>query len=142
MGMGVRKLLGMFQVILLAVLLVGCDFRQQQTEQVQDRSGYNETLVKQSSQSLDALADSDQQAVNIDSHPGKALHDANCISCHDTGKYESSARQVNGFPALLAQVRRCNANLNPGLSDDEIKQVADYLNQAFYGATGMRKSGL
>lgn len=129
---------GIFQMILLTVLLVGCDLRQQQTEQKPD----NAALVEQPSQGADVVVGSAQQAASLDSHPGKLLHDANCISCHDTGKYQSAARQISGFPALLAQVRGCNANLNPGLEDNAIKQVADYLNQAFYSATGTKESEL
>ena len=33
---------------------------------------------------------------------------------------------------LLAQVRRCDANLGTRLFDEDMEQVADYLNQAFY----------
>lgn len=71
-------------------------------------------------------------AVNIDAHPGKALHDSNCISCHDSAIYTRKDRKVSDFPMLLAQVKRCDANLRSRLPDEEIKQVADYLNQAYY----------
>ena len=140
-GMGGRGFLGIldvFQIVLLTVLLVGCDLRPQQAEQKPD----NTELVQQSFQSSDVTAGSVEQAASLDAHPGKLLHDANCISCHDTGKYQSAARQISGFPALLKQVRGCNANLNPGLKDNEIRQVADYLNQAFYSTTGTKESEL
>lgn len=133
---------GVFSGVLLTALLAGCDFQKQQAEQVREGSNDNGTLLTQSSQVSGGALNSAPQAVDIDLHPGKALHDANCISCHDATKYQSVARRLSDFPALLTQVRRCNANLNPRLSDGELKQVADYLQQAFYNTTGTRDSEL
>lgn len=70
--------------------------------------------------------------VSIDLHPGKTLHDANCISCHDAAVYTREDRKIADFPKLVAQVKRCDANLGSRLFDEEIEQVADYLNQAYY----------
>lgn len=75
---------------------------------------------------------STKAAANIDGHPGKTLHDSNCISCHDSAIYAREDRKIADFPQLLAQVKRCNANLGARFSDDEIAQVTDYLNQAYY----------
>lgn len=65
-------------------------------------------------------------------HAGKKIHDANCISCHDSSVYTREERRVQDFPKLLAQVRLCDANLGTSLFDEDIEQVADYLNQAYY----------
>ena len=124
--MGDNKIWGIFQWVLLAVLLVGCDLQKQSAEQEQGAGEANDASVGQRKVVVSAV----QQ--DLGSHPGKLLHDANCISCHDTGAYQSGVRKVNEFPALLAQVQRCDANLNPRLSNDDIVQITDYLNQAFY----------
>ncbi len=67
-----------------------------------------------------------------DAHPGKALHDANCISCHDSQKYTRVDRTVKDFAQLQGRVQMCDANLGKPLSAADIEQVTDYLNQAFY----------
>lgn len=63
---------------------------------------------------------------------GKEIHDKNCISCHDSSVYTRLERRMNNYPELLAQVRRCDANLATRLFDEEIQQVALYLNQTYY----------
>ncbi len=65
-------------------------------------------------------------------HPGKAVHDANCISCHDTGKYTRADRLVGDFNQLSARVRVCDANLGAKLSEKDLSSVTDYLNETFY----------
>lgn len=66
-----------------------------------------------------------------DAHPGAALHDdANCMSCHTDQPYNPSV--TTSFPKLLEKVGACNANLNVGMFDDEVAQVAEYLNQTYY----------
>ena len=109
--MRIKRNWGILQLVLL-LLLVGCDTQQKPTDGAQHASSEGDH----------------KNGV----HPGKALHDANCISCHDASAYADSGRKVKDFPALLTQVGRCNANLNPRLNDKEIVQVADYLNQTFY----------
>ena len=65
-------------------------------------------------------------------HPGKGIHDANCISCHDTGVYTRADRKVKDYSQLTAQVQRCDANLGAKLSQEDLGKVIDYLNSAFY----------
>ena len=75
-----------------------------------------------------------EQATTADAnaHPGKAIHDANCISCHDTGKYTRADRLISDFNQLSARVRVCDANLGAKLSDKDLSSVTDYLNESFY----------
>ncbi len=89
------------------------------------------TLKTTETATPDAAAKS-QLATTIDAHPGKLLHDANCISCHDASVYTRSDHKVMNFDQLSAQVRRCDANLGTGLFDEEMDQVAQYLNKAYY----------
>lgn len=66
-----------------------------------------------------------------ESHPGKALHEsADCMKCHTAKPYNPQAS--NSYPKLLKAVEFCNNNLNVGLFEDEIEQLADYLNQTYY----------
>lgn len=122
--MRITTIPGIFQWALLALLFAGCG-AQEQDSNAQSTDGGTEFVV----QSAETVAAAEP---NLDLHPGKLLHDTNCISCHDTGSYTRAARKVSDFPKLLAQVQRCDATLGPRLSDDEIGKVADYLNQAFY----------
>ena len=65
-------------------------------------------------------------------HPGKAIHDANCISCHDSGVYTRADHKMTDLPMLTAQVRRCDANLGTKLFDEDIDKVTAYLNDTYY----------
>lgn len=69
---------------------------------------------------------------DLANHPGKALHDANCISCHDSGVYTRADRSMKDFPMLAGQVRRCDANLGTRLFDEDMDNIAAYLNAAYY----------
>jgi len=63
---------------------------------------------------------------------GKELHDANCISCHDSGKYTSPDHKMKNFNQLANQVRSCDANLGVKLFDDDIDKIVNYLNDTYY----------
>lgn len=111
------RFLAVSSSLLAVMLLAGC--------------GGSERGENQSSGSAAKKA-ATQVASNTDVHPGKALHDSNCISCHDATAYTREDRKIADFPQLLAQVKRCDANLGSRLFDEEIKQVVGYLNQAYY----------
>jgi mono/diheme cytochrome c family protein len=65
-------------------------------------------------------------------HTGKEIHDANCVSCHDSGVYTRADHKMQDFTQLDAQVRRCDANLGKPLSDADIDKVIAYLNDTYY----------
>lgn len=67
-----------------------------------------------------------------DEHPGKAIHDANCISCHDSGVYTRADRKMTDLTMLAGQVRRCDANLGTQLFDEDLDKVTAYLNETYY----------
>ena len=71
--------------------------------------------------------------------PGKVLHDeANCMKCHKNLGYntDKTVRMSIGNKAQLNKaVNFCNNNLNIGWFDDEVGEVADYLNQEYYKLT-------
>jgi len=64
-------------------------------------------------------------------HPGKALHeDNNCLRCHVDKPYNPV--KTDSYPKLIKSIRFCNDNLGIGLFDDEIEELADYLNDTYY----------
>jgi mono/diheme cytochrome c family protein len=63
---------------------------------------------------------------------GQAIHDQNCISCHDSSIYSRPERRIANYSELLAQVRRCNGNLAERLYDEELQEIALYLNKTYY----------
>ncbi|WP_319379706.1 hypothetical protein [Thiomicrorhabdus sp.] len=64
-------------------------------------------------------------------HPGKELHEAaDCMKCHTAKPY--SPEKTTSFPKLVKMVGFCNDNLNVGMFEDEVEQLADYLNQTYY----------
>ncbi len=117
----------------LVILLSGCDLKPP-IEPAQEAGSSQVSPTPPAAQSTNYSIPLAQSLQPLDSanHPGKALHDANCISCHDSSRYQTALRKVADFPALLQQVERCNNHLNPQLTPDAIQQIADYLNQAFY----------
>jgi hypothetical protein len=64
-------------------------------------------------------------------HPGKALHaQADCMKCHAAKPYEPA--KSDSWPKLLKTVQSCSDNLNTGMFEDEVEQLADYLNNEYY----------
>lgn len=63
---------------------------------------------------------------------GKKLHDAHCISCHDSQLYTSKNRKISNYESLKTHVQTCATNLNKQWFEDEVADVAAYLNAEFY----------
>ncbi|MEZ5536097.1 MAG: cytochrome c [Thiolinea sp.] len=125
----------LFGLGLASVLLIGCGDKNESAQPQTQTATEADTAVNTNTEAkTDQVAGKAKAATvaDLDVHPGKSLHASNCISCHDSGVYTREDRKINDFPKLLAQVRRCDANLGSRLFDEEIEQVADYLNQAYY----------
>lgn len=67
-----------------------------------------------------------------DAARGKALHQAQCTACHDSGVYTRENRRVRSVEGLLGQVEFCNKNLGGKLSREQVNDLVQYLNQAYY----------
>lgn len=70
---------------------------------------------------------------------GKQLAEKNCIACHSemTGGdgstlYTRKDRRVRSLDELKAQVQRCESNMGLPWFDDDIADVAAYLNEQYY----------
>lgn len=56
----------------------------------------------------------------------------NCMKCHDTSVYTRSDRKVQSYPALEAQVARCDSMLETKLFPEDLEQLSKYLNDQYY----------
>lgn len=71
-----------------------------------------------------------QSAMATAPHPGKILHEENCLRCHVDKPYNPV--KTDSFSKLLKTIRFCDNNLGTGLFDEEINELADYLNKTYY----------
>lgn len=81
---------------------------------------------------LTALTLSAGTTLAADVTAGEQLHDKHCGQCHGTEVYTREKRMVNDHAALEQQVRRCEQNLGLKWFEEDIENVAAYLNQAYY----------
>jgi mono/diheme cytochrome c family protein len=73
-----------------------------------------------------------QAALPGDSAQGKKLHDANCVSCHNTSVYTRKNHQIKSLDALSQQLNECTHAAKVTLTEDEQKSIVKYLNEQFY----------
>ena len=62
----------------------------------------------------------------------ESYHAQNCMRCHDTSVYTREDRRIRSYPALQAQVERCDAQLETKLFPDDLAGLVDYLNDSYY----------
>jgi mono/diheme cytochrome c family protein len=67
-----------------------------------------------------------------DAERGRVLYETSCSACHKDGVHRRSARKAKSFDAIRAQVARWSAEVGGRWSEDEIDDVAFYLNQRYY----------
>ncbi len=63
---------------------------------------------------------------------GAELHAANCTSCHNDAVYTRKDRRVTSMAGLKKQVQRCELSLGLKWFDEDIDDVATYLNSTYY----------
>lgn len=68
----------------------------------------------------------------VDIENGKALHNENCLRCHNESKYTRKNRIVNSFDELRERISQCELSAELTWFDEEIDDVTAYLNNAFY----------
>ncbi|UHD16185.1 c-type cytochrome [Thiocapsa bogorovii] len=62
----------------------------------------------------------------------KELYEDNCLSCHGSEIFTREGRMVTSLDGLERQVQRCETALGLRWFDEDIKDVATYLNQNYY----------
>lgn len=72
---------------------------------------------------------------------GELLYDMNCIACHSEKMHWRSRKLVNDWTSLEAQVRRWQQAASLGWSDEDVMEVARYLNERFYGFAPRNATG-
>jgi hypothetical protein len=60
------------------------------------------------------------------------LYQFNCTSCHGAEVYTRADRKVTSLTGLDSQVRRCEQSLNLKWFDEDIANMAGYLNTHYY----------
>ena len=63
---------------------------------------------------------------------GKALQQKNYMACHDDGMYTRDELKVTSLDGLHKQVKRCELTLGLKWFEDDVNDVAGYLNESFY----------
>ena len=79
-----------------------------------------------------ALAAGAGPVLAADTGHGKQLQQENCRSCHDDGMYTRENRKVTTPDGLTKQVQRCEATLGLQWFEEDVSDVAAYLNDSFY----------
>lgn len=64
-----------------------------------------------------------------------SYHAGKCTACHDSQVYTRDDRRVTSYPALEAQVARCDANLGTRLFPEDLGLLVDHLNSSYYKFT-------
>jgi hypothetical protein len=67
-----------------------------------------------------------------DSFDAETYHRDTCMRCHGTDVYTRDNRRVTSYPALQAQVARCDANLGTKLFPEDLGLLVDHLNDQYY----------
>jgi cytochrome c2 len=67
-----------------------------------------------------------------DATKGKAVHDKQCMACHDNSVYTRSPRLVNNVEALIGRVNGCVRQTGLKLDRDQINDLVKYLDESFY----------
>ena len=73
-----------------------------------------------------------QTAFAIDIDNGMQLHEENCLRCHQPTLYSREKRMVNNLDQLHERVRLCELMLELMWFDEEINDVAAFLNKEYY----------
>jgi cytochrome c2 len=67
-----------------------------------------------------------------DAAKGKALHDKQCVACHDSSVYTRPNRSVQSVEGLIGRVNGCVNQVGLKLNRDQINDLVNYLDRSFY----------
>lgn len=72
---------------------------------------------------------------------GKLLYSTYCNACHSAQIHWRDKKLVTGWDSLKAQVRRWQESSRLGWNEDDIGDVARYLNDAYYHFSSAGQNG-
>lgn len=72
------------------------------------------------------------QVTAFDIDNGKALHDENCMRCHNESLYTSEHSKMMNYENLHQRIIQCELMAELAWFEEEIDDVTAYLNQEFY----------
>ncbi len=84
---------------------------------------------------LPALTMAQTTSQSLDEKPqsrGALLYDTHCIACHNTEVHWRDKSVVKDWSSLIGEVRRWQASTTLRWSEDDILQVAQYLDALYY----------
>ena len=80
--------------------------------------------------------------LNVVETRGALLYSTHCNACHTSKIHWREQRLATDIESLKFQVRRWQASIELGWTEDEIADVVRYLNAAFYGFPDAGEKGL
>ena len=89
-------------------------------------------FIKNLLMSCIALLLCNSNAWGFDIENGKALHDANCLRCHQESMYTRKNSIIHNYQELRERISQCELSAELTWFDDEVDDVTAYLNDAFY----------
>ena len=73
---------------------------------------------------------------------GQLLYGNHCIACHTTQMHWRDKKLVTDWPSLKVQVRRWQGTAQLNWSEEDIDDVARFLNDTYYRLQGARVAAL
>lgn len=90
---------------------------------------------------ITCLHDSGAWAQDRPQSRGELLYNTNCVACHNEKMHWRGRKLVYDWDSLEEQVRRWQQASSLGWRDEDITEVARYLNARFYGFTPANRLG-
>jgi mono/diheme cytochrome c family protein len=63
---------------------------------------------------------------------GTKLHEGNCVRCHQPEIYTRDTRKMKSYEGVKTQVQWCATQLSIPWFEEEVEQVASYINGEYY----------
>ena len=67
-----------------------------------------------------------------DAVKGKALHDKQCVACHDNSVYTRANRRIKSPEGLIGKVNNCVHQVGLKLDRDQVNDLVKHLDESFY----------
>lgn len=78
-------------------------------------------------------------AIAANAEHGKKIYGERCGGCHDTKIHTRPNRIIHTYEDLVNRVRFCDAAAKANLKEEDIYDIAEYLNNDFYKFLKVKK---